>query len=187
MKVPRPDYLRALEEEIQQLNPQQVGSGMSRDAFLDLMRPTLENRIYDRFLEQDQTVKKMEEAIFQQEGRMPTTYEKSLFAKTLTPSSTPWSPRDRANKIRRHWVHSLLRSIRCRTDTHPDHLQQIWQNLVGPEDAGQVRLTHVNRQRGLAYCQSLNPSVSYRLQRQPQLRVQLGEALKVRIRKIVFR
>lgn len=188
LRVLRTDYLRILHEELMRMRESPLRLGVDDPMMDDLMRGEVERRVYDRLLTHQQTLASVEAATRKNEGRCLTSHELSLVAKMVDESDpAPLTEQARADRQRQRWVRSVVTRIGDRCTDNPRQLEQVWLDVVGPEDAGQVRLTHIDKTQGIAYCQSLNPTVSYRLRRRSDLAEALGSGLGIKIKKVVFR
>ncbi|MGF1679314.1 MAG: hypothetical protein ACFCUX_08975 [Candidatus Methylacidiphilales bacterium] len=192
--VLKEDYERFLKEELSHwrsklsANPE-AAEREAAGRTVDWMRQQVENAVYDRLLAREAGMNKVEQQILQQEGRTMTSTERMRYEAHLDQhSGVPASDvEQRARTARLLWMQRLVRKISARQKTAPTPLQHVWQELVGVEDAQQVSLNYINKEKGIAYCQSLNPSVSFRLRGRRELPEQLSKALNLRITKIVFR
>lgn len=187
LKVLKADYHRIFREEADQVQKSPLIEQLPPGKAADLLRSRLENQIYDRLLVHQQAMSEVEARTRQSEGRTLSAREKEIFGKTLDREKVDLDQEARARTTRKRWIQSVISSISQRNESAPDRLQSIWQEIVGPEDAQQVRLNYINCQRGIAYCQSVNPSISYRLRRQQGIKESLSKALNIQIKQIVFR
>ncbi len=187
MQVLKADYLRIFQEEEQSLRQSKFFQDVTPHQAADLMRQHLENLIYDRLLIHIQALEKVEETTLKNEGRTLSAHEKEIYSKAIKDNRVQLTQESRATTTRKRWIQSVLSKVSQRSQSNPHHLQTVWQDLVGVENAQQVRLNYVDKKKGIAYCQSINPSASASLRMQRQLAQQLGQALDLKISRIVYR
>ncbi|MEM1158655.1 MAG: hypothetical protein AAF649_02500 [Verrucomicrobiota bacterium] len=187
MQVLKTDYLRIFKAEEQALRQSDLFKKITPDRAADLMRNHLENIIYDRLLSHMQALAKVEETTLKNEGRSLSSNEREIYSKALKDDPVQLNHESRATTTRKRWIQSVLSKVNHRSQSNPSHLQHTWQDLVGVENAQQVRLTYVDKKRGIAYCQSINPSATASLRMQRNLAQLLGQSLDLRITRIVYR
>jgi hypothetical protein len=187
MQVLRTDYLRIFQEEEKKLRSSAFFQKVTRHQAADLMRNHLENLIYDRLLTHAQSMAKLEETTLKNEGRSLSAHEKEIYSKAITESPVQMDTESRATTTRKRWIQSVLSKVSHRCQSSPNHLQNVWQELIGVENAQQVRLNFVDKKKGIAYCQSVSPTVSASLRMKRNLALELGKALDLKITRIVYR
>lgn len=187
LQVLKADYLRIFEEEKKTLRESNFLKHVDSVHKADLMRSHLENLIYDRLLTHTQSLAKIEETTLKNEGRTLSAHEREIYSNAIKDASVQLDPASRATTNRKRWIQGVLSKVSHRAQTGSDQLQSIWQDLVGVETAQQVRLNYIDKKRGIAYCQSINPSATASLRIQRDLAQQLGKSLNLKITKIVFR
>jgi len=187
MQVLKTDYLRIFKEEGQTLRQSNFYHKVTPHRAADLMRNHLENTIYDRLLTHMQALAKVEETTLKNEGRTLSSHEKEIFSKAITDDPVRLNNESRATTTRKRWIQNVLSKVNHRCQSNPGHLQHAWQDLIGVENAQQVRLTYVDKKRGIAYCQSVSPTVSASLRMNRNLAQELGKSLDLKISRIVYR
>lgn len=187
LQVPKAEYLRIFKEEEVILRNSDFFKKVTSPRAADLMRNHLENQIYDRMLTHMQALAKVEETTLKNEGRSLSSHEREIYSQAIAKDPIQLNTESRATTTRKRWIQSVLSKVTHRCQSNPGQLQNTWQDIVGVESAQQVRLTYVDKNRGIAYCQSVNPSVSTRLRMNRGLAAELGKALNLKITRIVFK
>ncbi|MEM6821810.1 MAG: hypothetical protein AAF558_07730 [Verrucomicrobiota bacterium] len=187
LKVLKADYVRFWREEEAKSRKSILYKKLPTHRAADLLRLQLEKNVYDRLLAHHQALSHLESATRQREGRTLSAHEKEIYSKALDENPVSLNEQSRAKSNRKRWIHSVLGRIEDRNESHPDRLQNVWQNLVGVEEAKHVCLNNINSKRGIAYCRSTNPAMSYKLRQRQDLPKLLSEALGIKVSKIVYR
>jgi hypothetical protein len=191
IQVLRTHYNTAWEEALQAAKKRARPEGLTEEAWLDLLRPQLEQAIYDRLLAQTSDLDQLSESFEKQHKRKMTPYEKERYAAVMTsgpqPTSAQKQGQDRAGRTRKHWIGNVMEKIRKTQNQRPARLQQAWASVVGTEAAMDSNLEGIDTVRGVAYCRCLSSVRRFELNRQNDLPQRLGEILKQSIKRIVFK
>jgi len=157
------------------------------DAERDLLRPRLEQRVYDRLVARAGEARKLGEEFDKTHGRPMTEKERLIYAQVRVEAAADLSAGERAGRLRGLWARGLVEQIRRRQEGHPRRLQEAWASVVGSEAAMQTALLSYDAARGVAYCSSLSSVVAHGLRRKPGLVEKLSQTLGVKITRVVFR
>lgn len=189
-KVLREKYLKALEVELHALASQPAYATLCQSRLADLFRDEVERKVYDRLARHAREWEDLERSFEKTHGRPMTAQEAERYAEAvLEKDSSPIrnDPHHRSEQARRQWLHRIVDNIQHRSKNKPQKLQSAWAEAVGTEAAMQSSLTHVNRERGIAYAQSLSSALTHQITRNPAICRKLSQALHCPIQRIVFR
>jgi hypothetical protein len=183
IKVAQADYTRVWHEVAAELKLQDHD-----DATRDVLRPKLEQTVYDRLVVHAEHARTLGSAFQKTHGRAMTAHEREIYARVRKEKSdTTLTAEGRAQRVRSLWARGLMDQIRGRQEGHPHRLQQIWASLVGAEAAMETSLESYDAVRGIAFCRSLSSVRAHTLRRDPSLPAKLSQALHVKISKVLFR
>jgi hypothetical protein len=193
IQVLRAHYDLAWEEALKEAKMRPRPDELEEEIWLDLLRPQLEQAIYDRLLGQTSDLEQLTDSFEKQHGRKMTPYEKERYSLAMekgvkkNPKTAQKQSEERAEKTRKHWIGNVMGKIRKTQNQRPARLQLAWASVVGTEAAMDSNLEGIDAIRGVAYCRCISSARRFELGRQSDLPKRLGEVLKQSIKRIVFK